>query len=101
MSNPITRRAFLNRTSALAAGVAAWNVAGPLRAAPGPNDKVRLAVLGCNGRGMAHIAACLTLPNAEIACICDVDSRALARGVEAVAKSQPNKPKGVSDLRRV
>jgi predicted dehydrogenase len=101
MSDPITRRKFLRQTSALTASVAAWNPAGSLRAAPGPNDKVRIAILGCNGRGMNHIAAYLTLPNAEIACICDVDSRALQRGLDVVAKTQANKPKGVKDLRRV
>jgi predicted dehydrogenase len=101
MNNPITRRAFLKRTSALTAGAAAWNVTRSLRAAPGPNDKVRVAILGCNGRGMNHISAYLSLPRAEIACICDVDSSALQRGIDAVAKAQPNKPKGVQDLRRV
>src|SRR5580658_7473564 len=101
MNNPITRRAFLKRTSALTAGVAAWNLPSSLHAAPGPNDKVRVAILGCNGRGMNHISAYLALPNAEIACICDVDSRAMQRGIDAVAKSQPRKPAGVKDLRRV
>ncbi|HEY3862762.1 MAG TPA: Gfo/Idh/MocA family oxidoreductase [Verrucomicrobiae bacterium] len=101
MKSALSRRAFLRRTSTLAAGAAAWNLARPMRAAPGPNDKVRVAVLGCNGRGMAHIAAWLSLPNAEIACVCDVDSRALARGLEAVNKSQANKAKGAGDLRRV
>src|SRR5580658_10305317 len=97
MSDPITRRKFLRQTSALAA----WSAAGSLRAAPGPNDKVRVAILGCNGRGMNHISAYLALPNAEIACICDVDSRAMERGIAAVAKSQSKKPKGVKDLRHV
>jgi len=101
MNHAITRRKFLRQTSVLAAGVAAWNAAGPLRAAPGPNEKVRVAILGCNGRGMEHIAAYLALPHAEIACICDVDSRAMERGVAAVAESQAKKPKGVKDLRRV
>jgi predicted dehydrogenase len=58
-------------------------------------------VLGCNGRGMAHIAAYLSLPQAEIACICDVDSRAMAKGIAAVTKAQSRAPKGVKDLRRV
>ncbi len=50
---------------------------------------------------MNHIAAYLTLPNAEIAYICDVDSRAVAKGIAAVAKKQGRKPKGVTDLRRL
>jgi len=95
------RRAFLKRTSALAAGAAAWTAVRSLRTAPGPNDKVRVAILGCNGRGMNHISAYLSLPHAELASICDVDSRALQRGLDAAAKSPANKPKGVQDLRRV
>ncbi len=101
MNSLITRRGFLKQTSTLAAGAAVWNVAGSLRATPGPNDKVRVAVIGCNGRGMHHIAALLALPQAEIACICDVDSRAVEKGIAAVAKTQARKPKGVKDLRRV
>jgi predicted dehydrogenase len=50
---------------------------------------------------MDHIAGYLSLPNAEIACICDVDSRAVEKGIAAVAKKQDRKPKGVKDLRRV
>jgi hypothetical protein len=49
MNNPITRRGFLKRTSALTAGAAAWNVARSLRAAPGPNDKVRVAISAATG----------------------------------------------------
>ncbi|HEX3719414.1 MAG TPA: Gfo/Idh/MocA family oxidoreductase [Verrucomicrobiae bacterium] len=96
MNNAITRRTFLKQTSALAVGAASSSLA-----AVGPNDKVRVAVIGCNGRGMAHIAAWLSLPQAEIAYICDVDSRAMEKGIAAVAKSQSRKPKGVKDLRRV
>jgi predicted dehydrogenase len=101
MSRPITRRSFLKQTSALTAGVAAWSFARSGRAAPGPNDKVRLAIVGCHNRGMNHITGCLALPNAEIACVCDVDSHVMERGIAAVAKGQARKPKGVKDLRRV
>jgi predicted dehydrogenase len=100
MKNTLTRRTFLKRSSVLAAGLA-WQSARPLRASPGPNDIVRVAVIGCNGRGMNHIAALLTLPQAEIACICDVDSRAIDKGIAAVAKTQSRPPKGVKDLRHV
>lgn len=96
MNNAITRRTFLKQTSALAIVAASSSLA-----ASGSNDKVRVAVLGCNSRGMAHIDAWLSLPQAEIACICDVDSRAMEKGVAAVAKSQSRRPKGVKDLRRV
>lgn len=97
----IRRREFLKRTSIFAAGLAAVGGVRRLRAAPGPNDKVRVAIIGCNGRGLNHISAYLSLPQAEIACICDVDSRALAKGIDAVDKAQGRKPKAEKDLRRV
>src|SRR5207249_2074081 len=33
--------------------------------------------------------------------ICDVDSRAIERGIAAVAKKQPRKPKGIKDMRQM
>ncbi len=97
----LSRRAFLRRTTALSAGALALGAGGVLRAAKSPNDKVVVGIIGCNGRGMAHIAGYLALPNVEIGYICDVDSRAMAKGIAAVAKSQERKPQGVTDLRRM
>jgi predicted dehydrogenase len=100
MTDSLTRRNFLKRTSAFAAGIAALG-AMPVRAVVGANDRVRVAVIGCNGRGMNHITAWLEVPNVEIACICDVDTRAMAKGIEAVVKKQERRPQGERDLRRV
>jgi len=99
--HPPTRRTFLKRTSAACAGLAALGTGSVLRAAKSPNDKVVVGVIGCNGRGMAHITGYLALPNVEVGYICDVDSRAMARGIDAVAKTQQRKPRGVADLRRM
>lgn len=64
-------------------------------------DKSRVAIMGLNGRGTAHAAAYAMNENAEVAYICDVDSRAIASGIELVGKSgQKEKPKGVSDFRK-
>ncbi len=101
MKNAFSRRTFLKKSSVVAAGMMAWPGIRRLRAEPGPNDKVRVAIVGCNNRGMNHIAGYLAVPQAEIACICDVDSRVLARGIAAVAKKQARAPKGETDLRRV
>ena len=101
MKTNVTRRTFLKQTSFLVAGATVWGGVRTGRAATGPGDKVRVAIIGCNGRGMHHIAGYLSLPQAEIACICDVDSRALAKGIAAVEKAHGRKPKAVEDLRRV
>lgn len=100
MKPSLNRRDFLKRTSVFAAGVAALG-GSSVRSFAGANEKIRVAVLGCNGRGMNHIDAWLKVPSVEIACICDVDSRALAKGIEAVAKKQSARPTGEKDLRRV
>ena len=94
-----TRRVFLKQSSTLTASLAA--LGGVSLRAVGANEKVRVAIIGCNGRGMQHIAGYLALPYAEIAYICDVDSRAVEKGVAAVAAKQPTKPQGAKDLRKV
>src|SRR5438445_12340089 len=82
------------------AGLASWAGMASLRAAKAANEKILLGIIGCNGRGMAHIAGYLSVPNTEIAHICDVDSRPVAKGVAAAAKKQDRKPECVKDLRR-
>jgi predicted dehydrogenase len=100
MNNQTTRRDFIKQSSVLTAGIVTAATTRS-RAAQSPNEKVVLAIIGCNGRGMDHIAGYLSLPNAEIAYICDVDKRAMQKGVDAVAKKQSRKPEGIMDLRRV
>ncbi len=98
MIDSISRRNFLRQSSVLTAGLAAFGTTTSLRAAKSPNEKVVVAIIGCNGRGMAHIAGYLALPNAEIGYICDVDSRAVAKGVAAVAKKQAPEAPGRDGL---
>jgi len=97
MSSAITRRQFVSET----VGAAAVISVAPFiaRSAESPNSRVRVAVMGVNGRGMAHIAGFLAQPNVEIACICDVDSRALAKAVAVAHEKQGTKPKAVKDFR--
>lgn len=101
MQHAITRREFLKHSSAFTAGVLAAASPPAVRAAASPNDKVLVAVIGCNGRGMNHITSYLNLPNVEIACVCDVDRRAIEKGLAAVAKKQARPARGEKDLRRV
>jgi predicted dehydrogenase len=101
MIDSITRRSFLKQSSVLTAGLATLGSAASVRAAKSPNEKVVVAIIGCNARGMAHIAGYLPLPNAEIGYICDVDGHAVEKGIAAVAKKQQRKPQGVKDFRTI
>lgn len=55
--------------------------------------------MGTNGRGSDLIRRFVTLENADIAGICDVDERAAAKGVQAVGSRQTAPPKVFKDLR--
>jgi predicted dehydrogenase len=99
--NKSTRRQFLKQGSMLTAALSTFGGATTWAATRTPGEKVVVAIIGCNGRGMAHIAGYLSVPDTEIAYVCDVDSRALAKGIAAVSKKQQREPKGVKDLRRV
>ena len=101
MNQAINRRVFLQQSAALGAGLAAWRGVSPAIAADAANSKLVVGVMGCNGRGMAHIDGLLAAPNVEIAYICDVDSRAMEKGIKVVAKKQGKEPKGVKDFRQV
>jgi predicted dehydrogenase len=97
----LDRRRFLGRGTALVAGLAA----GPalLRAADAPSRKIVIGVMGL-GRGLDHVKACLTLPDVEIAYICDVDDRRLQRALDTIAglKDRPARtPQAVKDFRKV
>ena len=81
----IDRRHFLMSSVVLPAALKA-------SALRSQNDTVRVAVVGFNGRGRAHISAYLKMPNVEIAALCDVDEAVLDKGcnmVEAAGKKRP------------
>ena len=55
----------------------------------GPNDTVRMAVCGVNGRGKEHIAGWSKLKDVRIASICDVDLRS-GQGRDGRTKVRPS-----------
>lgn len=67
----------------------------------GANDRLRVAVVGVNGRGQAHMSAFAKLPNVAVTHLVDVDSQVLAkRAGEFTAKGNPA-PETVHDYRRM
>jgi predicted dehydrogenase len=92
----------VNRRHFLMSSVALPTV---LRATAGaqtsPNDTVRVAVVGFNGRGKAHIDAYLKMPNVEIAALCDVDATVLERGCQTIEKAGKKRPATYSDYRKL
>jgi len=112
MNEAINRRKFLKRAGAAGLGLSLAGYFGSptdTRAqtpaitgrTPGPNDKINAAVIGTNGRGMAHVDCLLALPGVQITQICDVDDRAVAKAIQAAAKKQQTAPKGGKDFRKI
>jgi predicted dehydrogenase len=103
MSNPpSSRRDFLKTGAAaglglgLAAALPSW-----LRADTPGTGRVRLAVIGTNGRGLSHIEALGGIEGADIAYVCDVEDGALAKGMrQAAAKAPGSRPGALKDFRR-
>jgi predicted dehydrogenase len=99
MSKLSDRREFI-RTSA-AAGVALAALPAWVRAdASSPANRVRVAVVGTNNRGLDHIETLAGIDNAEIAYVCDVEDGALAKGVAHAAKFPGVQPRALKDFRR-
>ena len=97
----IDRRDFVKQTTLTGLGVlASRKVAGLPRRTNSPNETVRVAVVGVNGRGIVHVKNFSTLANSEVAYICDVDANVIPKGLEA-AKQQSRAPKTERDFRRI
>lgn len=67
----------------------------------GANDKVRVAVLGVNGRGKNHIAGYQPLNDVEVACLCDPDDVVLQERAKDFEEKYGKKVKTEMDLRKV
>jgi len=101
----VTRRRFLQSSlfaSAAAAGGLAFPVVGRSARAAGPNDKLRVAILGLNGRGQTHLSNFARRKDCDITVVCDPDEMiGMTKGVDKVESKTGQKPKYIRDLRQV
>ncbi len=101
--NRVSRREFMKRTAAGAAGagiVLPGMTALSAARARGANERFRIAVCGMHGRGRSHASAFVGMDNVELAYVVDPDKRvaeAAARGYSKKAKGYKVKP--IADVR--
>ena len=96
----VSRRDFLKTTS----GAVAAAAIGPVvlqQSARGANERLRVAVLGVNGRGTAHIEGFMEQENVEVAVLCDPDLAVAGKRQAEFEKKYGKKPEIVQDLRKV
>ena len=99
-----TRRTFIKKASS---GAFALSLGGMLPAFSaksyqnilGANEKIRVACMGVNSRGLAVGKNFAHQKNCEVLHVCDVDSRAADICIDAIGKIQSNKPQATPDFR--
>jgi predicted dehydrogenase len=68
----------------------------------GANDRIHVAMIGVNSRGNSMSGTFARQKNTEVACICDVDERAIPKAIKTVmGANQANTPKAEKDCRKV
>lgn len=101
----LSRRDFVESALALAGSAlaASQTLAAETTAAAkpaGPNDKLRVAVVGGNGRGSSHISEWIAIPDTELAVVCDCDPNAYGKYAKRFAEL-PQKVEFEQDIRKL
>lgn len=102
--NRLTRRDFVQATSALAAAMGAgggesFEIFGNDK--PTTGQKLRVAVVGVNGRGMDHVRGYLDKADSSVVAICDADEAAIGKAMKAVEQKNGKAPKYYQDFRKL
>jgi len=95
----VSRREFI-KTSAAATAVLAAPLLVP-RSVFDANERIRVAVLGVNGRGKDHIKGMMNQPDVQVVTLCDPDSNISAQRAKEFEKTYDKTVKTEQDLRRV
>ncbi len=113
MADSINRRRFLKQTALSGLGLGLAGRWPTLYGPNAPSETVVVGVMGVNGRGQVLAEIFAGTDGAEVAYICDVDTRAIERVIGAVSAPQQQgdgstrpalqekRPQGVTDVRRV
>lgn len=103
----LTRRDFVEQAllataAALSSGVARAVSAEdkPAARTVGPNEKIRVATIGVNGQGGAHLGEWLKNPDVDLVAVCDCDPAAYQKHVSKF-KNLAHEPRYEQDVRRL
>ncbi len=102
-----TRREFLESSmlAATAAALAGSGLAAQASAeeqSSSPNERLRVAVVGLNGRGQSHLGGFMPRKDCEVVAVCDPDELVgQNKGVAVVEKATGKKPDFYADIRKL
>src|SRR5436305_9594169 len=98
---PLARREFIKKATAVGVSALTVSRSSPLFALEGsPAEKMVVAVMGLNGRGMVHAHGFARGANTTVGYLIDVDSTVLAKAAAETTPLQQTAPKLMSDFRR-
>jgi len=105
MRTRLNRRQFITRAGATAvAGTLARGLRGeekPDHRPPGPNDRPRIAHIGCGSIGWHNANILLNLNRSDYVALCDPDENRVKDFANKVAERQKHRPDTYGDFRRV
>jgi predicted dehydrogenase len=101
-----SRRSFIKKA---VAGTVGLTVGGNLLSSSaksyssiiGSNKVIKIAIVGTNSRGASMAGTFASQPETEVKYICDVEEKALAKGIKAVQKVTGKEPTAVKDFRKI
>jgi predicted dehydrogenase len=94
-----SRRTFIKETGIVLAGIPASQTLSSYCRILGANDRIRVGIVGLNGRGGFLTDVALDHPGFEVTGLCDVDVRALQKQVAKVQSGQNTTPETYQDFR--
>ncbi len=94
------RRNFLKKSLTYTAGAPVFLSALSTNRVSGANDRIRIALVGCGGRGR-YVSRGLIEQGAELTHLCDLHDGRLDKAEQFLGEVQAKKPKRVKDMRRV
>lgn len=98
-----SRRTFIKQTTAAGLGLTLGGMSLSARSYAnivGANERIQVAIMGTNGRGAVMSQLFQQNKQANVCYVCDVDEKALAKGVKAVSDAGGN-PKTEKDIRKL
>jgi len=101
-----SRRDFLEQAFGMAATALAAVPAAPARTEEiardtGPNEKIRVAVIGVNGQGGSHLEEWMSNPDCRLVAVCDCDPNAFAKQEKRFRDRNYPRPDYEQDVRRL
>ena len=100
------RRNFIKKSTLAIAGTSAsvlfpMELLATIRKRVGPNDRINVGLIGCNGMGFSDLTSMLKISEVSVIALCDVDKSVLEARTADLEKAGLKKPMWYRDYRKL